>query len=134
MNDTSVTLIKGTGTLLDHGDKEPSSGVYTPFDLDRNSLVRNADGHTDGVARSEREPLVADAVLERALDQVEELLAVVVPVQRVGVTGGDRHLPHRHPRAWCGGAVDVPAQLAEVGDVRRDVGLAMQTALLHENG
>jgi hypothetical protein len=98
------------------------------------SLVRHADWHAQHIARRHREPLVTDSVLERALDQVEQLLAVVVPVQRVGVAGVDRDLAQRHVGAGHPSGVHMPAQLAEFGEIGRDIGPARQTSLLHGEG
>jgi hypothetical protein len=44
MNDTNVQLIKGSGTVLRYGNKDPVTGYYEPQDRDRNALQRAADG------------------------------------------------------------------------------------------
>lgn len=44
MDDSSVQLIKGTGTVLLYDNKDLTTGYYQPGTRDRNSLVRNPDG------------------------------------------------------------------------------------------
>ncbi len=44
MDDSSVQLIKGSGTVLKYAGKNPTTAYYTPQDRDRNALARNPDG------------------------------------------------------------------------------------------